>query len=254
MKIQATYERIFALYEHLLSYLLRIDLLQVRRDRFTHKVISYIRAEDKGLFEEAMQTSIFDVLTPKECHRYYVHMMKKYALAVFVVSFVTTFPESLSGMVIACVIDFVLFQAVLYRAMQSMLLLYGKDCDLNADENKGVQTIISIESSGLMIGKYPILQKMKSVVGWMGRQIVKRFGPRVTARMSNTVFMIARRQAVKWVSVDTVKQNVSLMFDALVPITCAVISGLVSVVILVPMCNKLRKHLMSKKETNLECK
>lgn len=245
MKLQATYERIFAFYEHVLSYLLRIDLLQVRRERFTRKVVSYTRAEDTDLFEKAMQTTLFDVLTQDECRRYYVHMMKKYALAVFVVSFVTTFPESIPGMIVACIIDFMLFQAVLYRAMQSILLLYGKDCDLNADEEKGVQTIISIESSGLMIGKYPILQKMKSVVGWLGRQIVKRIGPRIAARMSNTVFMIVRRQAVKWVSLVTAKKNVSLMFDALIPITCAVISGLVSVVILVPMCNKLRKHLIS---------
>ena len=53
-----------------------------------------------------------------------------------------------------------------------------------------------------------------------------------------------RRQAIKWFSIVIAKEKVDMLFSLIVPITCALIAGVVSVFIFIPMCSKLRKHLM----------
>ena len=163
---------------------------------------------------------------------------------VFLMSFITCFPESVIGIVIGCIIDIAFFQACLYMAMQRILLLYGTPDDEHSDEAETVQKVVSIESSGLMLGKYPLLQKMKSVVGWLGRQLVKRIGPKYIAKASRTAFIVIRRQAIKWFSIVIAKEKVDMVFSLIVPVACALIAGIVSVIIFIPMCSKLRKHLM----------
>ena len=163
---------------------------------------------------------------------------------VFLMSFITCFPESVIGIVIGCIIDIAFFQACLYMAMQRILLLYGTPDDEHSDEAETVQKVVSIESSGLMLGKYPLLQKMKSAVGWLARQLVKRIGPKYMAKASRTVFIVLRRQAIKWFSIVVAKEQVDMLFSLIIPVTCALIAGIVSVIIFIPMCSKLRKHLM----------
>ena len=162
----------------------------------------------------------------------------------FLMSFITCFPESVPGIVIACAIDIAFFQACLYMAMQRIILLYGTT-DEQADDSRSVQKVIAIESSGIMLGKYPLLQKMKSVMGWLGRQLVKNIGPKYMARASRAVFVVLRRQGIKWFSIVVAKEEVDMFFSLIVPVTCALIAGIVSVLIFIPMCNKLRKHLLA---------
>ena len=248
-KAQNLYSKIFEKYEWALSNLLRIDRVQVRKEKFVRKAIAKCHADDvEGMCDMALQTSLAEVLAEEQRDKVYHSITRRHAFFVFVVSFITTFPESIMGIVVACTIDFILFQIALYHAMQQIMMLYGKECDLNENEDKGVETIISIESSGLMMGKYPIIQKMKSVVGWLLRQLVKKIGPKLTSKAARAIIPVLRRQSIKWVSVIVAKKNVDAVMEALIPITCAAISGFVSVAIFVPMCNKLRKHLLTQTE------
>lgn len=234
-------------YEWLLSHLLRIDKVQVRREKFTLKSIRRFHKEGvEELYRKAMDTSLSEVLTDEQKNEIYRGIIRQHALVVFIASFLTTFPESIVGMVVACVIDIVIFQITLYHAMQQEMMLFGASCDLKEDEDKGVETIITIESSGLMLGKYPIIHKLKSAIGWLLRQLVKRFGPRFASKAARGFLVIFRRQSIKWASLVLSKENIDMAFNALIPITCAIISGIVSVIILVPMCNKLRRHLIDR--------
>lgn len=245
-RVKKIYDSAFEKFEWLLSFLLRINKVHVDREKYVRKTVRrFCRDNEQEMFHQAMETSLADVLSEKQQKKAYRRIVSSHAWVVFLVSFVTCFPESIWGIVIACVIDFVLFQIALYHAMQLILILYGKSCDLTKQEDEGVEMIIAIESSGLMMGKYPLMQRMKSVVGWLLRQVVKRFGPRLAAKASRAAFVVLRRQAIKWISVVAAKQHINLVFDALIPITCSIIAGLVSVVILVPMCNKLRNHLLN---------
>lgn len=244
-KIKTIINSIAQRYEWLLSQLLRIRFNKVNRELYIRTLIEKHHPQRKEeLIEQAIETSPAEVLGEEISRKVYKRMMLKYGTMVFLVSFLTTFPESLLLMILACAFDLIFFQSILFIAMQKIMMLYGTSVDLHKEESESVQRIIEIDSSGLMLGKYPLLQKLKSAVGWLARQVVKRLGPQFVTRLSKTAFVVLRRQGIKWGSVVITKENVDLAFKALVPITCAAISGIVSVIIFVPMCNKLRKHLI----------
>jgi len=232
-------------YAWLLSLVLKINVVRLNKERYTRKVVRrfYPDSEDE-VYGKAVEASLSNVLTDEQKNQHYKSLKWFFGSLVFLMSFVTCFPESIMGIVIACAIDIAFFQACLYMAMQRILLLYGTAEDERADETKSVQKVVAIESSGLMLGKYPMLQKMKSVVGWLGRQLVKRIGPKYIAKASRAVFIVLRRQGIKWFSIVIAKEKVDMLFSLIVPITCALIAGVVSVFIFIPMCSKLRKHLM----------
>lgn len=245
-KIQTKVEWGLDKYRRALALLLRFRFMKVDKEKFVRSVVDSTSKSDVDLLVvKALETSLADVIDEKKLKKYYRKMMWKYSLVLFFASFAFTLvPEDLVYTIVACVLDFIVFQCYLYIAMQKIMIMYGDDCDLNKDRNASVEKILAIDSSGLMIGKYPLLQKMKSVMGWLGKQVVKKLGPKAIAKVSRPVFVVIRRMSIKWFSVIVAKENVVSLFDALVPITCGVISGIVSVVIFVPMCNKLKRHLL----------
>lgn len=234
-------------YAWLLSLVLKINVVRLDKERYTRKVVRrFYRDDADAMCSKALATSLSSVLTDKQQQRQYKSIKRTFGSMVFLMSFVTCFPESILGIVIACAIDIAFFQACLYMAMQRIILLYGTADDEHADETKSIQQVVAIESSGLMLGKYPLLQKMKSVVGWLGRQLVKRIGPKYIAKASRAAFIVLRRQGIKWLSIVIAKEKVDMLFSLIVPVTCALIAGIVSVIIFIPMCSKLRKHLVNK--------
>lgn len=241
-------------YGWLLSRLLWFKFNNVNRERYLRHLVKRYRPDDDGtLLSLAIEKSPTVVFSEKELGKEYRRLMWRCGVTVFVVSFALTLvPDELWITILSVCLDLAIFQCVLYIAMQKVMMLYGQECDLHNDRDEGVKKIIAIESSGLMIGKYPLLQKMKTVVGWLGKQAVKRIGPKLLSKMSQSVFVVLRRQAIKWGSVVLAKQHLDMALALLVPITCGVISGIVSVVIFIPMCNKLRKHLRQTKEQEME--
>ena len=232
-------------YAWLLSLVLRINVVRLNKKRYTRKVVRrFYRDNEEEVCQKAMETSLSSVLTDEQKRRQYKSLQWFFGSLVFLMSFITCFPDSIIGIVIACAIDIAFFQACLYMAMQRIMLLYGTPDDEHANATKTEQNVMAIESSGLMLGKYPLLHKMKSILGWLGRQVVKRLGPKYIAKASRTAFIVLRRQAIKWFSIVIAKENVDMVFNLIIPVTCALIAGAVSVIIFIPMCGNLRKHLM----------
>lgn len=234
-------------YQWLLSLLLKIKIGKVNRKQYLTSVLKkYLPEDDGSKLELALNGSLSSVLTDTQLRRIYRHMMWRYGALVFTVSFVLTLtPDILWITLLAGVLDLAVFQLVLFIAMQKIMILHGQNCDLHSNAEEDTRKILDIDSSGLMLGKHPILQKLKSVSGWVSKQLVQRIGPRIIARMSRPISIILRRQGLKWLSVVLTKENLDIALAAVVPLTCAFISGIVSVVIFVPMCNKLRKHLLA---------
>ncbi|MCQ2287943.1 MAG: hypothetical protein MJZ74_02490 [Muribaculaceae bacterium] len=255
-KIKNLFDYLMDRYEWLLTRLLKINSVKVKRERYVRRVVRrfYSDENEEEMVQKALDTSLSQVLTEEQQRKCYKSIINRFAVVVFVTSFVTSFPEDLWSIVVAIVVDLAIFQVALYIAMQQIMQLYGEGLDLTDHEDEGVEMIASIESSGLMLGKFPILQRMKSVVGWLSKQLVKRLGPRYIAKVSRTLFIVIRRQAIKWFSIVLAKQDIELFFNMIIPTLCAIISGIVSVIIFVPMCNKLKKHLLEQaaKESETE--
>lgn len=239
-------------YEWLLALVLKSNHVQVNKEKYIRQLVKRFYAksspeEQQALTARAVEGSPLDILTEQQVNKAYSKLRRHYGWIVFCVSFLTTtVPDNMWVIIISCAIDLYIFQCMQFRAMQKIMMLYGQPIDLNENENEGVEQILEIDRSGLMLGKYPILHRLKSGMGILAKQVVQKQGPKLVSKMSKSAFMVIRRQCIKWFSVVVAKQQVSLMFDLLIPLTCAIISGLVSVFLLVPMCNNLRKEILGK--------
>lgn len=237
-------------YEWLMSLILKSHHVQVNRQKYIRSLVrryhSKLKAdEQEQLIRRAIEGTPLDVLDDHQLKRAYNRLRWHYGTIVFWVSFfMTTVPDNVWIIILSCAIDLYIFQCMTFRSMQKIMILYGQQLDLNADTDNGIETILETDRSGVMLGKYPLLQKLKSALGFAAKQAVQRQGPKLVAKMSRSAFFVIRRQCIKWFSVIVAKEQVSFMFDLLIPITCAIISGLVSVIILIPMCNKLRNNIL----------
>lgn len=250
MRLQSYIDYFTQKYEWLMSLVLRAHHVQVSREKYIRQLVRRFYGdrpadEQEQLVQTAIQGSPLLILDNKQRQQAFNRLRWRYGTIVFWVSFfTTTVPDNVWVIIAACAIDLYIFQCMVFRAMQQILMLYGQPLDLNADSDQGVETILSVDRSGVMVGKYPLLQKLKSGLGFVAKQVVQKQGPKVVSRMSRSAFMVIRRQCIKWFSVIVAKEQVSFVFDLLIPLTCAVISGFVSVIILIPMLNKLQKNCL----------
>lgn len=250
MRLQSYIDYFTQKYEWLMSLVLRAHHVQVSREKYIRQLVRRFYGdrpanEQEQLVQTAIQGSPLLILDDKQRQQAFNRLRWRYGTIVFWVSFfTTTVPDNVWVIIAACAIDLYIFQCMVFRAMQQILMLYGQPLDLNADSDQGVETILSVDRSGVMVGKYPLLQKLKSGLGFVAKQVVQKQGPKVVSRMSRSAFMVIRRQCIKWFSVIVAKEQVSFVFDMLIPLTCAVISGFVSVIILIPMLNKLQKNIL----------
>lgn len=244
-------------YEWIMTLILKGKHVQVNREKYIRHLVdrfysSKSREEKALLVQKAKEGTPLDILTPGQCQKAYSALRWHYGIIVFLVSFFATLvPDNIFIIIISCAIDLYVFQCMVFRSMQKILILYGQPLDLTADKDSGISTILSIDRSGIMIGKHTILQRLKSGAGVIAKQIVKEVGPKLIAKFSRSAFFVIRRQFIKWFSIIVLRDHVTLVFHMLIPITCAVISGIVSVVILIPMCNKLQKSILIPKDCEL---
>lgn len=239
-------------YEWLMSLILKSHHVQVSREKYIHQLVRRFYRdrsleEQEQLAQRAIEGSPLLILDEQQRQKAFSQIRWRYGTIVFWVSFFsTTVPDNLWVICLACAIDLYLFQCMVFRSMQKIMMLYGQPLDLNTNSDEGIDTILTVDRSGVMIGKYPLLQKLKSGLGFAAKQVVQKQGPKVVSKMSKSAFMVIRRQCIKWFSVIVAKEQVSFVFDLLIPLTCAVISGFVSVIILIPMLNKLQKNILNK--------
>lgn len=240
-----------AKYEWVMALILKGRHVQVNREKYIRKLVARFYGkksaeEQEQLVKQAMDGTLPDILDEKQQKKAYSSLRWRYGTIVFFVSFfMTTVPNNVWVIVASCAIDLYIFQCMQFRAMQKIMMLYGQPIDLNDNISGGIDTILSVDRSGVMIGKYPLLQKMKSGLGFLAKQLVQKQGPKMISKVVRPVFLVVRRQCIKWFSMVIAKEDVALAFEMLIPITCAFISGLVSVVVLIPMCNKLQKKIKS---------
>lgn len=239
-------------YEWLMALILKGRHVQVNREKYVRSLVARFFAssteeEREQLVRQAMEGSPLDVLTEKQVEKSYRSLRWRYGLIVFCVSFfMTTVPDNVWVIIASCAIDLYIFQCMQFRAMQKIMMLYGQPIDLNANISSGIEVILEVDRMGVMVGKYPLLQKLKSGLGFVAKQVVQKQGGKVVGKMSRSFFMVIRRQCIKWFSMIVAKEDVDFVFGLFIPVTCAIISGFVSVIVLIPMCNKLRKNIIGK--------
>lgn len=250
MKIRTIIPRITQLYHRLLKLVLTSRMVKVNRERYIRKLIRryYPHAtptEQEQIVQYALSESMLGLLDERQQQKAFRRLCWHYGTIVFWVSFfTTTVPDNAPCIILACIIDLYIYQCMDFRAKQKILILYGFGIDLDHDADHAADSIIERDNAIMMNVKFAAVQRLKSGLGFVAKQVIQRQGPKIASRMSKTAFMVIRRQCIKWFSVVVAKEQVSFVFDMLIPFTCALISGTVSVLLLVPMCKEYRRDCL----------
>ena len=80
----------------------------------------------------------------------------------------------------------------------------------------------------------------KSAFGLAVKQVIQRFAARLMTRLVVLNFL---RQMAKWFGIVLTKEMVIAGLSMIVPLICALISGLISLWLFMPMVKKLHRHL-----------
>ena len=249
-KIQQCIDYFSQKYDSLLKAVLKSNHVRVNREKYIRKLVKrFYRREDQEAQELLVQLAIvgspMDILDEKQLDKEYHSLRRHYGSIVFVVSFLmTTVPDNIWVIIVSCIVDLYIFQCMDFRAKQKILMLYGQRLDLNSDADSGAETILNNDHAMMNSLKFAAMQKVKSGLGFAAKQVVQRQGPKVVSKLSRSLFMVIRRQFIKWFSIIVAKEEVTMVFDMLIPITCAIISGLVSMLILLPMLSKEREECL----------
>ncbi len=228
-----------AAYDSAMKRALCIPFVKVDKNRYLRRKLKN-RLTDEEL-ELVLNERPLSVLPMEEVKRMAKTEVRKHALIVMLLSTLSAVPQSGWLMWLGIAFDFIQFQVFVFVIMQKLLYLYG--CKNLSSDNKnlsGSAEWILLLISTIMIGKHQVMRLAKSAAGMAVKQAIQRFAVRMLTKLM--VFNVLR-QCAKWFGIvltkDMLVQGVSLM----VPILCAIISGLISLWLFMPMTKRLQRHL-----------
>lgn len=228
-----------AAYDSAMKRALCIPFVKVDKNRYLRRKLKN-RLTDEEL-ELVLNERPLSVLPMEEVKRMAKTEVRKHALIVTLLSTLSAVPQSGWLMWLGIAFDFIQFQVFVFVIMQKLLYLYG--CKNLSSDNKnlsGSAEWILLLISTIMIGKHQVMRLAKSAAGMAVKQAIQRFAVRMLTKLM--VFNVLR-QCAKWFGIvltkDMLVQGVSLM----VPILCAIISGLISLWLFMPMTKRLQRHL-----------
>lgn len=235
------YNRLLGMWNSVLRWGLKLPFSKVDRERYLRRVFS------KHVEDEAQMTILLDerpsVVLPdcliEEVVRKEIH---RHALWVTLVSLVCAIPPDGWLMWVLILVDFVQFQVFVFIILQKMLYIYGcKELHVqdSLKEERSLD-VMMLMISVVMIGKSQVRRLAKSAFGLAVKQVIQRFAARLMTRLVVLNFL---RQMAKWFGIVLTKEMVIAGLSMIVPLICALISGLISLWLFMPMVKKLHRHL-----------
>lgn len=235
------YNRLLAMWNSVLRWGLRLPFSKVDRERYLRRVFSkHVEGEGQMalLLNERPSAVLSDCLI-EEVVRKEIH---RHAFWVSLVSLVCAIPPDGWLMWVLILVDFVQFQVFVFIILQKMLYIYGCK-ELHAQDalkEERSLDVMMLMISVVMIGKSQVRRLAKSAFGLAVKQVIQRFAARLMTRLVVLNFL---RQLAKWFGIVLTKEMVISGLSMIVPLICALISGLISLWLFMPMVKKLHRHL-----------
>ena len=229
------------MWNSVLRWGLKLPFSKVDRERYLRHVFSkHVKdeAQMSVVLEERPSSVLPDCLIEKVVKRE-IHL---HALWVTLVSLVCAIPPDGWLMWVLILVDFVQFQVFVFIILQKMLYVYGCRDLHTKDVTKEERSldVMMLMISVVMIGKSQVRRLAKSAFGLAVKQVIQRFAARLMTRLVVLNFL---RQLAKWFGIVLTKEMVVSGLSMIVPLTCALISGLISLWLFMPMVKKLHRHL-----------
>lgn len=226
-------------YDSAMRWALCIPFVKVNKENYLRKLFA------KKLTPEQMELVLSErplsVLSMEEVKKIAHREVCIHASLVTVLSFVAALPQSGWLMYLCIIFDFIQFQLIVFLILQKLLYLYGCHNLSSSDEGLGNSANwMLLLISTIMIGKHQMMRMAKSVAGIAVKQAIQRFAVRM---MTKLMIYNVLKQIAKWFGIVLTKDMVMSAMNMLVPLTCALISGLISLWLFLPMTNRLERHL-----------
>ncbi len=233
------YEKAMSAYDTALKAGLKFPFVKVNKERFLRRKLGKTLSDEE--LDEALTGSPLTVCPLEKIEKMAKHEVWRHAFWVFLLSFVAAIPTSGWLMWLAIVLDFIQFQLFVFVILQKILYLYGcKNLRSGKDDIDGSADWMLLLVSTVMIGKHQAVRMAKSAMGVAAKQAVQRFALRMMTKMlTNNVV----RQCAKWCGIVLTKEMVVGSLEYVVPFLCALISGLISLWLFLPMTKRLVQHL-----------
>lgn len=235
------YNRLLGMWNSVLRWGLKLPFSKVDRERYLRRVFSKHVADEAQMTvllverpSAVLSDCLIEEVVRKEIHRH--------ALWVTLVSLVCAIPPDGWLMWVLILVDFVQFQVFVFIILQKMLYIYGcKDLHVqdSLKEERSLD-VMMLMISVVMIGKSQVRRLAKSAFGLAVKQVIQRFAARLMTRLVVLNFL---RQMAKWFGIVLTKEMVISGLSMIVPLICALISGLISLWLFMPMVKKLHRHL-----------
>lgn len=240
-KALGAYTKLLSLWDSVLKMGLKLPFSRVDKERYLRRVFkSKVKNEEEmNLLIAEKPASLF---SEEDIKKITTKEIWKHALCVTVLSTLCALPPDGWLMWLLIAVDFIQFQIFVFIILQKMLYLYG--CrnlfeKKEESEDKSMEMMLLIISV-VMIGKHQVVRLAKSAVGMAVKQVIQRFAVRLMTRM---VILNLLRQLAKWFGIVLTKEMVVASLAVIIPVICAVISGLISLWLFMPMVKRLHNHL-----------
>lgn len=223
-------------YDYFLKSTYKLPITQIDREKFC-------RDNFKGLVSDDMLQTIVDVAPHKACGISTIDSIanksiRHHAFMTFILSFLSSLPTG--WLIVPMVIfDIIQFQVHIFIITQKLLFLY-KDHTSLSEYSSDTTSKLMLLSTTIMIGKHRITNMLKSAIGFLSKQLIQRYGVKILTRFSIITLF---RQLAKWLGITLTKEMVLDGFEMIIIFLCAVISGIISYWLFVPMARKLQRHL-----------
>lgn len=242
--IEKNIDKTMKIWDALMKATLKLPFAKIDRETFLTKVLSRHLSQEK--LEIAIRQKPTDVLSEEEIGRIAKRCIRWQAIRVTLLSFISAIP---SGWMLwpALLFDLIQFQVQVFIIAQKLLFLYGcRDLEKRGNEMIEPAERLMIIMSTIMIGKQKLSRMLKSATGMLCKQAIERYAMKILSKM--IIFNIMRQMA-KWMGISFTKEMLTNGIKMLIPVVCAIISGLISYWLFMPMTKKLLRHLMEREET-----
>lgn len=247
-KALKTYTKLLSAWDYILKLGLKLPFSRVDKERFLRRSFSN-RVKNEEEMGRVLSEKPSAVFSQEVIDGVAVKEIRKHALCVTLLSILCALPQEGWLMWLLIAVDFIQFQIFVFVILQKMLYLYGCRSlfEEGTEDDKSMNMMLLIISV-VMIGKHQVVRLAKSAAGMAAKQVVQRFAVRLMTRM---VVMNFLRQMAKWFGIVLTKEMVVSSLEVIIPVICAVISGLISLWLFMPMVKRLHQHLQ---ELSLEGK
>lgn len=230
-----------AKYDWVLENILGIRLMHTYYDdpeKFIRLISDkYLHLTDEQL-TEACATSPVEVVGKDKIAKVATLRIRKHGRHVLAVTAACAWPQSWIMWPIM-IVDIVYFQMQVFAITQELYILYKRKDEYSGDNQLNYASLanMAVKMAGTQI-KHKVAKQAKKVVGQIGKGIVKR-----GFTIFRATLQASFRQILKWLGITVTKDMIETTLTIILSGLCALVGGLISYWLFVPMARRLEKEL-----------